>query len=148
MSRHPISLVLQLLLRTGRHTINNVCLNLHSGRYSIFVENLSNFLWSFTLITITFFNVDLFVAFSTLWKSRTYVIVCEAWRYETEKWEEANRRADNTLANRKKTKEQTVIYITLHRKLSTEWHEPTKTIGWTEVLQECLQLLLHTCTMP
>ena len=34
------------------------------------------------------------------------------------------RRTDNTMANRKRTKGKTTIYKTLHRKLKIEKHEP------------------------
>jgi hypothetical protein len=34
------------------------------------------------------------------------------------------KRKDNTMANRKKTKEQATIYKTLHRKLKIGQHEP------------------------
>ena len=35
----------------------------------------------------------------------------------------SHRRTDNTMAKRKRTKEQTTIYKTLHRKLKIEQHE-------------------------
>jgi hypothetical protein len=44
-----------------------------------------------------------------------------------EKFEDTKRvirRTDNTMANRKSTKGQTMIYKTLHRKLKVEQHEP------------------------
>ena len=41
------------------------------------------------------------------------------------------RRADNTMAKRKSTKGQTMIYKTLHRNLKTELHNPTKNRGWS-----------------
>jgi hypothetical protein len=36
------------------------------------------------------------------------------------------RRTDNTMIKRKRTKGQTTIYKTLHRKLTTEKHEPKR----------------------
>jgi len=36
----------------------------------------------------------------------------------------ANRRTDNAMVNRKRTKRQAVMYNTLHRKLTIEHHEP------------------------
>jgi hypothetical protein len=38
--------------------------------------------------------------------------------------EAVNQRADNTMDTRKRTKEQTNIYKTPHRKLKIEQHEP------------------------
>jgi hypothetical protein len=36
----------------------------------------------------------------------------------------ANRKTDNTMAKRKRTKGQATIYKTIHRKLKIEQHEP------------------------
>jgi len=44
---------------------------------------------------------------------------------------------------KKKTKGQTTIYKTLHRKLKIEQHEPTTNRGWTQVLRKSKQFLLH-----
>jgi len=46
---------------------------------------------------------------------------------DTRESEDVNQRTDNTMATkRKKTKGQTTIYKTLHRKLKIDQHEPTK----------------------
>ena len=48
-------------------------------------------------------------------------------RYQSEV---VNRRSkDNTVGNIKKSKEQTLIYKTLHRKQNIEQHEPNKNRG-------------------
>ena len=49
----------------------------------------------------------------------------------------------NTMTKRKRTKGQTTIYKTLHRKLKMEQHEPTKNRGLTSVLSKGKQLLLQ-----
>jgi hypothetical protein len=46
----------------------------------------------------------------------------KVWQYQTV--EAINRRTDNTIAKRKKTKGQTTIYKTLYRKLKIDQHEP------------------------
>ena len=50
------------------------------------------------------------------------------------------RRTDYTMAKRNRTKEQTTIYKTLHRKLSGKDRatpNPLKPGGWTRVLWKC-----------
>jgi hypothetical protein len=47
------------------------------------------------------------------------------------------------MANRWKTKGQTIIYKTLLRKLKIEQHEPNFKPGWTYVLRKGKQFLLH-----
>jgi hypothetical protein len=49
----------------------------------------------------------------------------------------------NTMAKRKRTKGQTTIYKTVHRKLKMEQHEPTKNRGLTPVLPKGKQFLLQ-----
>jgi len=47
---------------------------------------------------------------------------------------------------KKRTKQQTTIYKTLHKKLKIELHmctNPTKNWGWTHVLLKCTQPLFH-----
>jgi hypothetical protein len=47
------------------------------------------------------------------------------------------------MTKRKRTKGQTTIYKTLHRKLKMEQHEPTKNRGITPVLPKDKQFLLQ-----
>jgi hypothetical protein len=49
----------------------------------------------------------------------------------------------NTMTKRKRTKWQTTIYKTLHRKQKMEQHEPTKNRGLTPVLSKGKQFLLQ-----
>ena len=60
---------------------------------------------------------------------RLATILPTDWMFvrKKEKFEDTKRvirRTDNTIANRKSTKGQTMIYKTLHRKLKVEQHEP------------------------
>jgi hypothetical protein len=48
-----------------------------------------------------------------------------------------------TMTKRKRTKWQTTIYKTLHRKLKVEQHGPTKNRGLTPVLSKGKQFLLQ-----
>jgi hypothetical protein len=47
------------------------------------------------------------------------------------------------MAKRKRTKGQTTIYKTVHRKLMMEQHEPTKNRGLTAVLSKGKPFLLQ-----
>jgi hypothetical protein len=50
--------------------------------------------------------------------------------------EAVNRRTDNTMDKRKRTKGQTTIFRTLHRKLKIEQHEHTKNQWRSQVLRK------------
>jgi hypothetical protein len=57
--------------------------------------------------------------------------------------EAVNRRTDNTMDKRKRTKGQTTIFRTLHRKLKIEQHEHTKNQWRSQVLRNAKQFLPH-----
>jgi hypothetical protein len=67
----------------------------------------------------------------------------EQFKGTKRKSEALNERTGNTMARRKRTKGQETIYITLHRKLKIEHHEPTKHRGRTQVLRKGNQFLFH-----
>ena len=56
------------------------------------------------------------------------------WCITLLRWLDRNR-TGNTMVKWKRTKRQTTIYKTLHRKLKIEQHEPNKTWWWTQMLR-------------
>ena len=56
----------------------------------------------------------------------------------------ANKRSIcKTMAKIKRTKGQTTVYKSLHRKLQIEQHEPTKNMELTQMLRKGEQLMPH-----
>jgi hypothetical protein len=74
---------------------------------------------------------------------RHYRIVRRVWRYQRGKSESAYRRTENTMATRKKNKRTNNTLQNIYIKLKIELHEPHLKPGWTQVLRQCKQFLLH-----
>ena len=54
----------------------------------------------------------------------------KCWKIPKGKSEVVNRRTNNTMAKRKRTKIKTIIHIILQRKQSTEQHESIENCAW------------------
>jgi hypothetical protein len=72
------------------------------------------------------------------------LLVRRVWRCQRSKSKSVNQgRTDNTMAKRKKTKGQTTIYKTLHRKLKIEQHRTSLKTGVELMCSGRMQFLLH-----